>query len=166
MKAATNISNTKKKSFWKQLSSKYFGIEERFVWLVGIYPQRVKRLLRHFISFQDFPKNAHNENWFMVLGVYVLELFCIPEIYESISSLVKFKTRSLTDSEVELGLSIFGESINYDLIRMDEGAYFVAKSKHICYVSFHTINNWGTLSASIFIHELMHVWARCIFREL
>jgi hypothetical protein len=158
MKEATDASNLKQKSFWKQLTSKYFGIEERFVWLVGIYPQRIKRLLRHLITFQDFPKNAHNESWFMLLGIYILELFCIPEIYESISSLVKFKTRPLTDAEIELGLSIFGETIDYELIRIDEGAYFVAKPKHICYVSFHTINNWGTLSPSILIHELMHVW--------
>lgn len=158
MKAATDVSSPKLKKIWKQLSNKYFGIEERFVWLVGDYPQRAKRLLRHLATVQDYPKNAHNESWFMLFGVYMLELFCIPEIYESISSLVKFKTRPLTDEEIELGLSVFGESINFDLIRMDESAYIVSKPKHICYVSFHTINNWGTISPSILIHELMHVW--------
>ncbi len=162
MKAATEttsgISNASSKRFFKQLSNKYMGIEERFVWLVGILPERFKRLFKHLIAFHNFPKNKDGENWFFLLSIYFFECTCITEIYESASSIVKFNTRPLTEKEMELGLSIFGETIDYELIRLDEKAYIACKSQKIAYVSFHTINSWGKISSSILIHELMHVW--------
>lgn len=41
---------------WRQIVNKYLGIEERFVWLLGVLPQRFKRLLRHLIDFKVFQK--------------------------------------------------------------------------------------------------------------
>ena len=93
-----------------------------------------------------------------MLFIYLIECLCVPELYESFSSLVKFNTRPLTEEEIALGLSVFGETMDYELIRLDEKTFIVSKPKRICYVSFHTINNWGNLSPSLFIHELMHVW--------
>lgn len=143
---------------FSQVQNKYLGIEERFVWLVGVYPQRLQRLFRHLIDFKSFPKNAAGEAWWFLLIIYVLECTCIAELYESASSIIKFNTRPLTDDEIALGLSVFGETMDYELVRLDERARIATRKGKIAYVSFHTINSWGQLSAPTFIHELMHVW--------
>lgn len=159
MKAAAKSSNPSRIGWiWRQIVNKYMGIEERFVWLVSIVPQRFRRLFGHFIDFKSFPKNKAGENWFFVLLIYTMECFCIPEIYESFSSLFKFNTRPLTESEIALGLSVYGETMDYELVRLDEKALIGPKQGRFCYVSFHTVNSWGKMSASVFIHELMHVW--------
>jgi hypothetical protein len=144
--------------FFRQMRSKYSDIEERFLWWVSATPERFKRILLHFTSFKTIFRPLHIDNWFTVLVIYIIELLGITEIYEVLSSFVKFNTRPLTENEMAIALSVFGEAINYEAIRMDEYAYFGPKQMNIAYVSFHTINSWGALSKSVFIHELMHVW--------
>jgi hypothetical protein len=41
---------------------------------------------------------------------------------------------------------------------LDEKASVVCKDHQIIYVSFFTINSWGTYSDDILIHELTHIW--------
>ena len=60
--------------------------------------------------------------------------------------------------EKELAESVFGNSIHYYRVRIDEYAYAGPKQAHFCYVSFHTVNSWGPMNNSILIHELVHVW--------
>lgn len=158
MKTASKLSGYSFNSFFKQMYTKYTGIEERFLWWLSATPQRFKRLLFHFTSFKTINNPFLVDNWFTVLFIYIIELFGIIEIYESLTSLVKFNTRPLTENEIAIALNVFGETINYELIRIDRRAYIGAKKMNIAYVSFHTINSWGKLRKDIFIHELMHVW--------
>ncbi len=53
---------------------------------------------------------------------------------------------------------IFGTSIPYDRIRLHERAYIGPRQYGIAYVSFFTINSWGTLSPPTLVHEMVHVW--------
>lgn len=158
MKAESKSSNYSIYWFFKQMSTKYSGIEERFLWWISATPQRFKRLLLHFTSFKTINRPLLIDNWFTVLFIYIFELFGIIELYESLSSLVKFNTRPLTENEIAIALNVFGETINYELVRIDRHAYVGTKQMNIAYVSFHTINSWGKLRKDIFIHELMHVW--------
>ena len=64
----------------------------------------------------------------------------------------------MTRHETAIGLSVFGESINYELIRVDNSAFVGPRQYKFAYVSFHTVNAWGDFSDAILIHELMHVW--------
>jgi len=87
-----------------------------------------------------------------------LSIFGIGELYEFTTNLVKTNTRKLTEREFNLAKTVYGNSLKYDRIRIDNKARIGAKTNHIYYVSFYTINAWGSMSDDIFIHELMHIW--------
>ena len=96
--------------------------------------------------------------WMFETLVLFLEMLGIGEIYETISDFFKYNTRPLTQIEVQLAQSIYGNTIDYKQVRIDERAYIGPKHFRFCYVSFNLINSWGAMYPSIFIHELMHVW--------
>lgn len=82
----------------------------------------------------------------------------LPEILILLNQLFKPATRKLTLREVALARSIFGNSINYQHVRIDERARIGCKNHHFAYVGFCIINAWGPLSDPHFIHEMVHVW--------
>lgn len=88
----------------------------------------------------------------------ILDVFAIPEIYETFQDWVKFNSRPMTENEIEVAKAIFGDSINYSRVRIDEKAQIGCRHWHFLYVSFYTINAWGTFHKSLLIHELVHVW--------
>lgn len=96
--------------------------------------------------------------WWGESLVYLLECFGIGEIYETLMDFVKFNTRPLTEAEIELAQTIYGDNIRYKRVRVDEYALIGPRQAQICYVSFFIINNWKGMSESTLIHELMHVW--------
>lgn len=158
------------RSWWHhQLINKYMGVEERFLWWVGEFGKRLQRIRLLFVHgrayLMYYKENIIDEqhrisirNWFGTLLIYIAELLGVPGIYQTIAELVKFNTRPLSAAEIEVAKSVFGDGLNYELIRWDQKAFFVAKRRKIAYVSFHTINSWKELSTDIFIHELVHVW--------
>lgn len=165
------MTTVKKNASWfrNQLINKYMGLEERFLWWVSESKNRLRRirlLFAHGRAYQAAYKDNLDEearrlsirNWWGTLVIYCLELVGIGEFYQTIAEIIKFNTRPLSTREIELAQTIFGDNLNYELIRWDKKAYFGAKKMKIAYVSFHTINSWGDLRADIFIHELVHVW--------
>lgn len=89
---------------------------------------------------------------------YLFDCMAIPEIYDAIMNLLKTNTRPLTAAEVELGYNVFGNSIDYNLIRIDDRARFGTKNMAAAYVSFNTINYMHKIKKEVFIHELVHIW--------
>jgi hypothetical protein len=126
-------------------------------------PIRIKRLWRHVIYpfyrpiTNEFPPKGVLE-WSIDVGFYIMDIVAMPEVYEIIFSLLKIKTRPLTNQEKALAKSIFGNSIQYDLVKVDTGAKFGTKKIALAYVSFNTINYLRNIDKAIFIHELMHIW--------
>ena len=126
-------------------------------------PIRIKRLWRHVIYpfyrplANEFPPKSVLE-WAIDVGFYIMDIVAMPEVYEIIFSLLKIKTRPLTNQEKALAKSIFGNSIQYDLVKVDTGARFGTKKIALAYVSFNTINYLRNIDKAIFIHELMHIW--------
>ena len=57
-----------------------------------------------------------------------------------------------------MAYKIFGNSINYDRVRIDEFALVGPRQNLYCYVSFFMINSWGSMHNSVLLHELVHVW--------
>ena len=108
--------------------------------------------------FSGIDKGYTLVNWSTEFFFYLMDLFGVAEIYETIIDFVKFNTRPLTIEEIRLAQTIFGESLHYRRIRLDEAAYAGPKQQHFAYVSFFTVNSWGNLRESIFLHELTHVW--------
>ena len=125
----------------------------RFFDIFRLFPIRVARFLRHFthifkISFLQ---------WFIESCFLFFEIFGIFDIYDIFASLTK-RARPMTDREIIIARSVFGDNIAYTRVRLDERAYWGPRKGSFCYVSCNTINSWGILPDAVLIHELMHIW--------
>lgn len=96
--------------------------------------------------------------WHLTFMIYILELFGIGELYETFTDFFKFNTRAMTEREISVARSIYGNQINYRRVRLDAYAYLGPRQQNICYVSFYLINSWGKMSDALLIHELVHIW--------
>lgn len=80
------------------------------------------------------------------------------DLYELLTSGFFPNTRPITSGEYNLLFPIFGDSIPYHLIRIDERALIGPSWAGFFYVSFHTINSWGPMRPPTLIHEVVHIW--------
>jgi len=69
-----------------------------------------------------------------------------------------FRSRNLTESEMDSSYRLFRNSIRYHLIRVNEREKWIAKRLNIAYVSFETIHIGRAIQPALLIHELVHVW--------
>ncbi|MBF2028325.1 MAG: S8 family serine peptidase [Oscillatoriales cyanobacterium C42_A2020_001] len=166
------------KWFGRQLWYKALGIFQRVGRWVTQLPARVKRLI---LSLWEGVKNFKpwSLSWWKSLGkadtwlgflkwigrniLYLAEAIGVAEIYETIADFIKFNTRPLTNRELEVARSVFGNSINYNLVRVDDYAIIGPSFSGRAYTSFHTINaaklkSDGTFDDGTLVHELTHVW--------
>jgi hypothetical protein len=152
------------KWFADQVSDKTFGIPYRAVHWAEQLPDRVERLGHDIVSGQNewLGKEHGKKNvgdWLKRVAIDFGDIIGLGEQYEIGADWVKFNTRKLSEHEVDVAKGIFGDSLNYDLIRIDGGAFIGPKSTNRPYTSFHTINSWGDLKDdSVLIHELTHIW--------
>ena len=133
------------------------------VWLI---PRRAGRLCAHVgrgVKGLSGPVEEHLPanrfvRWWTELAFLCLDLLALPEWYETLTDWVKWETRPLTSKELALARSVFGASIPYGRVRVDERATVACRRYGGCYVGFFTINSWGRFGPTVFIHEMMHVW--------
>lgn len=138
---------------------KSLGIKNRFRFFFRQFPLRLTRLVKQFVTFNSsFGILKGVFLYFMSIGFCVLDIFAIPEIYETIMDLSKWNTRPLTPRERYIAKTVFTDSLDLDMIRIDERAVLGPKWGRFAYVSYHTINSYGKMSDAIFVHELMHIW--------
>lgn len=134
----------------------------RLVFFLKQLPRRIFRLLKGLWRPTFELIFTRSLSGFLVavleIPIFILDMFGVPEVYETLQDFCKWNTRSLTPEEVRIGHSIFGESIDYALVRIDEKAVLGPKQKGFAYVSFRTINSYGIMPDHILIHELMHIW--------
>ena len=97
-------------------------------------------------------------HWWLELLCYVLDWLALMEWYEMLTDVFKWNTRPLTAEEIAVGREVFGESLAWDRVRIDERAWLGPRQYGMCYVSGYTINSWGPMSNPLLVHELMHVW--------
>jgi hypothetical protein len=157
----------------RQLWDKIKAIYHRAIRWITSLPARLKRLVVHLWNgvkslkpwslewWKSLGKAETWKNfglWLGELAIYALEVGGIGEIYETIADFIKFNTRAMTDDEIKLAKTVFGNSINYNLIRIDEYAVLGPSFSGREYVSFHTINGWGKIEPATLIHELTHIW--------
>lgn len=136
-------------------------------------PLRLRRISNHIYKGITFFTEGKKQNsssksakltinnsvyWWLELSILVLSLSGIAEIYETITDFVKFNTRSLTTWEKKLLQGIYGKSINYNRVRIDNLALVGPRQFRMCYVSFYTVNSWGDMPNHILVHEMMHIW--------
>ena len=135
------------------------GIHQRFLFYLKQLPIRLVRLGKQLLTFNfSFGVLQGIFLYFMSIGLCVLDLFAIPEIYETIMDLSKWNTRALSKRERLIAKVVYTDSINLDMVRIDERAVIGPKWWRFAYVSYHTINSYGKIPDAILVHELMHIW--------
>ncbi|MEM8584743.1 MAG: hypothetical protein AAGF87_10755 [Bacteroidota bacterium] len=87
-----------------------------------------------------------------------LDMLMVFDLYECSSNLLARNTRRLRPAEVQILQTVYGDSLPYHWIRIDEYARLGPRQGQFCYVSFHTINSWGPMSDALLVHEAMHVF--------
>jgi hypothetical protein len=137
---------------------------KRFVYYLSRVPVAWKRWLTHFgwVFFPDryanaFPPGSKRE-WLVDLFFYTLDITGFPFWYEIFTTLFKKSVRPLHDRELQEAKSIFGDSLRYDLIRIDTKPYLGLGKDVVAYVTFFTIRYKRRINMPILIHELVHVW--------
>ncbi|MBI1225508.1 MAG: hypothetical protein GC192_09765 [Bacteroidetes bacterium] len=145
----------------KRFYIKLVAALRRLMRIVQWFPLRIYRLLNHFkLGIFGFPsKNRVGlQVWWQDLPFYLVDILCLPEIVETFLDFAKWGTRLLSPLEIKMAVSVFGTSLQLNEVRIDNRARISCKKNRIAYVSFFTINAWGPLQATTFIHELVHVW--------
>jgi hypothetical protein len=123
-----------------------------------LHPKHLQHLLSSETYYQEASIFSRFAFWIIEGCILVLDIFGLPEWYESFADIFKLNTRPLNEKEIAIGQSVYGSSINWERVRIDERSYVGPKQKGMIYVSFYTINGFGSMSTAPFIHELMHIW--------
>jgi Ca2+-binding RTX toxin-like protein len=138
-----------------RIGEKIQGAIDRAVDYVESLPDNLGRTAEDLFSEEIYTNFG---KWFGRNLLNAAELAGIPQILETVADVLKFNTRELTDREKDIARSVFGDSINIDLVRIDEYALIGPTWTGRAYTAFHTINTWHELSDDELIHELTHVW--------
>ena len=123
-----------------------------------LHPKHLFQLFSNDTYYKEASVISRLAFWILEGFILLLDIFGLPEWYESLADIFKFNTRPLNHNEIAIGQSVYGSSINWERVRIDERSYIGPKQKGMIYVSFYTINGYGSMSTSTFIHELMHIW--------
>jgi hypothetical protein len=163
-----------------QLVDKIAGAFERVMHWITRLPERVARLvvglwegvkslrpwaLDWWASLAKISTWVGFLEWLGTRILELAELLGVGEILETISDFLKFNTRKLTSKERSAAASVFGDSINFELVRIDSAGLSVWIAKKLKgysegrpFTTLHTINGLGGLGDDTLIHELTHVW--------
>ncbi len=159
--------------FFRQIVEKAILTVLRLHYFIITLAKRLLRLAVHFIiPFQVKNETIEKQKnkpkkvatliglWFIELFLCLLDVLAIGEIYGILADWLKFNSRRLHQWEIDLAKTIYGDSIRYNLITIDEKAFIGMKWPAIAkaYVSFHTVNTFGTMKNGVFIHEMIHIW--------
>jgi hypothetical protein len=162
--------------FFNQLFHKITLTLWRLFYYITSIPKRLYRLGKHLVDAVRFLKPKESRYWWespismnyaQKIGVwliefllYILDLIGVGEVYGTLADWAKFNSRPLQKWEVEMAKSVYGDSLRYRLITVDEKAIFGFKifPAAKAYVSYHTINAGGVLENGVLIHEFIHIW--------
>ncbi len=105
--------------------------------------------------------SAHLSAFRLALGFvcWTGQFLLLDFLYETTANLLKRDCRPLSPREIETGKQVFGDTIRWDLVMVDEKAGTTRRKDAVrAYVSFNTINYDGTPDDETLIHELIHIW--------
>ena len=167
---------------WEKL--KAIGLRAKR-WITSL-PARLKRLVLHLWKgvkslkpwslewWKSLGKAETWKNFGLWLGelvIYYYEVLGIGEILETLADFIKFNSRPMTSTEETEAKKVFGDKINYSLVRIDEYSLIawlgmkIKNADNMAVVTFHTVNfsrkidaQKGTSDMAWLIHELVHVW--------
>jgi len=92
------------------------------------------------------------------ISITIIDLLGGFDVYAALTNTLSPGVRSLTKAERHYLYPIFGDSVPWKLIRVDERAWCGPRWGKFCYVSAYTINSWGPMEPHILVHEVAHIW--------
>lgn len=134
-------------------------------------PIRILNLLKHLCYF-GYKKSYYHRLWFwpILLLFSLIDLLLLPEILHFILCLFKFNMRFLSENEILEAKKVFGESLNYQKIILDENSLFanwgakLAGKNQLGVVIFYSVNFTKKINGlpksddmEWLIHELTHL---------
>ena len=126
----------------------YYGYRIR--WAIQQWGRRRRRLGVHW--------RRSSPTWWKDLVFLLGDLSLLFDVYDIACTACSPRIRPLSAREIEEAKVIFGDSLPYALIRVDQRARIATRRYGIAYVSFLTINAWGPLPPALLLHELIHCW--------
>ena len=123
---------------------------QRIAWAVRQWTRRWQRWRTHL--------SANSPTYWSDFLWLTLDLFFVPDVYELFAVALAPNIRSLTSEEITLARCVYGDSLPYALVRLDERAVLGTRRYAIAYVSFLTVNSYGTIGPTLLMHELIHCW--------
>jgi Ca2+-binding RTX toxin-like protein len=133
-------------------------------WFVQL-DDRIYRLGDHLAdALSNWPWEAEFWNDMGRVWIDCLEIAGLGEAYEMLMEFVQPWQRAMTAKEIEVARSVFGDSINYGLVRMNEHSLMnelggVLSGQGVeAHATGYIINSNGDISDETMIHELTHVW--------
>ncbi|AOY81027.1 hypothetical protein BJP36_15070 [Moorena producens JHB] len=109
--------------FTDQLGNKTEGVVLRGARYITDLPSDFGRIPNSLISKELWQNFYRLDGWLVDNTLNILGITRIPELIETGADFLKFNTRSLTDREIEVAKSVFGDSINYSLVRVDKSSF-------------------------------------------
>ena len=120
------------------------------------FPRRLHRVLA---QLRRGLRGGNPLHWWSDFVFLCADLLGVFDAYDGLSQWLKRRTlRPLDERETALARSVFGPTLPLRRVRLDARARIACRNRHLCYVSFHTINSWGRMTDATLIHELVHVW--------
>lgn len=132
------------------------------------FQKRSFRFIRHvFMPWQDDYLSAFLRlkkwglflmHWLLEIPLVALDMIGLPEWFAFFQARLKPTSRRLSDAELNLAHSIFGDSFDLLKARIDENSTVGTHGGKYAFVSYYYINCKGRLSLPILIHELVHIF--------
>lgn len=133
------------------------SIGRRFVDWVSNLDNRLLRLTQDLAgALTNWPWEA---DFWKGLGRTVLdalEVVGLTEAWETAFEILKPWQRGMTSQEIAVARTVFGNSIDYNMVRFDEHSLMAAIGR--THVTGHIINSTSNIDDQTMIHELTHVW--------
>lgn len=127
------------------------------------YPSRVRRLWHHLC----YPRRATDAKPFLARNVlawlldavcYTADVLWVGEGWMRLMRVLKPWHRKLSEREIDLARSVFGDALDTTNIWIDSRS-IVCRHKTIeAFVTFEIINFHQRLDDAVLVHELVHVW--------
>lgn len=133
------------------------------IWKFGIRQtwQRWSRLIHHFLvlfHWKALIPSSFILDWPIDLFFYLADVVYLPEWHMSIILLIKPNIRPLTDNEKILLEEWFGETIDADVVLINDQASVFVRKYAYAFVGYHIINYRDRIETAILVHELVHVF--------
>src|SRR5690606_708410 len=125
-----------------------------FTFYLKTTPVVWKRWFNHWL-WLIFPKFIRNPfppvsfwEWWADFFFYTLDVLYFPLWYEWTTRIFKKSVRKLTKTEKSEAEKIFGDSLQYEYIRIDTNPFFGIGKDVVAFVTFFTVNYKRTLPSA------------------